>query len=117
MPHTGLIRVSCHGGLGASPRHRQLRILFESRARRHLRPDRLAALGVPDGPVRKELAEGNPVMLADGRTIYWHELARPFLFQAVSNEGETGKILILLNKSPCVSLFHRFQREALANFE
>jgi hypothetical protein len=74
-------------------------------------------LGVPDGPVRKELAEGNPVMLADGRTIYWHELARPFLFQAVSNEGETGKILILLNKSPCVSLFHRFQREALANFE
>jgi len=42
---------------------------FESRARRHLRPDRLAVLGVPDGPVRKELAEGKPVMLADGRTI------------------------------------------------
>jgi ribonuclease Z len=42
---------------------------FESRARRHLRPDRLAALGVPDGPVRKELAEGRPATLADGRTI------------------------------------------------
>src|ERR1700730_4200414 len=42
---------------------------FESRARRHLRPDRLAALGVPDGPVRKELAEGKPVMLADGRMM------------------------------------------------
>ncbi len=42
---------------------------FESPARRHLRPDRLAALGVPDGPVRKELAEGRPVTLADGRTI------------------------------------------------
>jgi ribonuclease Z len=42
---------------------------FESRARRHLRPDRLAALGVPDGPVRKELAEGKPATLADGRTI------------------------------------------------
>jgi ribonuclease Z len=27
------------------------------------------ALGVPDGPVRKELAEGRPVTLADGRTI------------------------------------------------
>jgi ribonuclease Z len=42
---------------------------FESQARRHLRPDRLQALGVPDGPVRKELAEAKPVTLADGRTI------------------------------------------------
>jgi ribonuclease Z len=42
---------------------------FESRARRHLRPERLAALGVPDGPVRKGLAEGRPVTLEDGRTI------------------------------------------------
>jgi ribonuclease Z len=42
---------------------------FESRARRHLVPDRLAALGVPDGPVRKGLAEGRPVTLEDGRTI------------------------------------------------
>jgi ribonuclease Z len=42
---------------------------FESQARRHLRPDRLAALGVPDGPVRKELAEGRPVTLADGRAV------------------------------------------------
>jgi ribonuclease Z len=42
---------------------------FESRPRRHLRPERLAALGVPDGPVRKELAEGRPVVLADGKAI------------------------------------------------
>ncbi len=42
---------------------------FEGRARRHLRPDRLAGLQVPDGPVRKELAEGRPVVLADGRSI------------------------------------------------
>jgi ribonuclease Z len=42
---------------------------FENRARRHLRADRLAALGVPDGPVRKELAEGKPVRLADGRVV------------------------------------------------
>ena len=42
---------------------------FASRARRHLRPDRLIALGVPDGPVRKELAEGRPATLADGRAI------------------------------------------------
>jgi ribonuclease Z len=42
---------------------------FESVVRRHLRPDRLSALGVPDGPLRKELAEGRPVTLPDGRTI------------------------------------------------
>ncbi|MCA6119280.1 ribonuclease Z [Bradyrhizobium sp. WSM 1738] len=42
---------------------------FESRVRRHLRTDRLVALGVPDGPVRKELAEGKPVTLPDGRII------------------------------------------------
>ncbi|WP_407154643.1 ribonuclease Z [Bradyrhizobium sp. STM 3557] len=42
---------------------------FESRIRRHLLPDRLVALGVPDGSVRKELAEGRPIKLADGRTI------------------------------------------------
>jgi ribonuclease Z len=42
---------------------------FEARARRHLQAHRLAALGVPDGPVRGELAEGRPVTLQDGRTI------------------------------------------------
>jgi ribonuclease Z len=42
---------------------------FVGRVRRHLLPDRLAALRVPDGPARKELAEGRPVKLGDGRTI------------------------------------------------
>jgi ribonuclease Z len=42
---------------------------FESQVRRHLLPDRLSALGVPDGPMRKDLAEGRPVVLADGRKI------------------------------------------------
>jgi ribonuclease Z len=42
---------------------------FESHARRHLQPDRLVALDVPDGPIRKSLARGKPVLLEDGRTI------------------------------------------------
>ncbi|SDT50393.1 ribonuclease Z [Bradyrhizobium canariense] len=42
---------------------------FESAERRHLQPDRLAALGVPDGPVRKSLAKGVAAVLGDGRTI------------------------------------------------
>jgi ribonuclease Z len=42
---------------------------FESRARRHLLPDRLSTLSVPDGPQRKDLAEGRAIVLSDGRTI------------------------------------------------
>ena len=50
---------------------------FESQARRHLMPERLAALGVPDGPVRKGLAEGQQVTLEDGRTIDPEDVLRP----------------------------------------
>ncbi|MCK1394135.1 ribonuclease Z [Bradyrhizobium sp. 1] len=42
--------------------------VFQSPARRHLLSDRLAALGVPDGPLRGELAQGRPVVIGD-RTI------------------------------------------------
>jgi ribonuclease Z len=42
---------------------------FETPARRHLLPDRLAALGVPDGPSRRELAEGRAAKTPDGRTV------------------------------------------------
>jgi ribonuclease Z len=50
---------------------------FESQVRRHLLPDRLAAFGVPDGPVRKDLAEGRPLVLADGRAIDPEDLLGP----------------------------------------
>ena len=50
---------------------------LESRARRHLLPDRLSALGVPDGPQRKDLAEGRAIALADGRTISPEDVLGP----------------------------------------
>ncbi len=53
-------------------RHRGTQSLgyrLEESARAPLLPDRLMALGVPDGPDRRELAEGRPVTLADGRLI------------------------------------------------
>ena len=43
--------------------------LFEEEARRPLLPDRLDALGVPEGPERAALARGDPVVLADGRHV------------------------------------------------
>ena len=60
---------------------------FESPPRRHLRPDRLAALGVPDAAVRGELAQGKPVTLADGRTISPDQVLGP---------PEGGKKLVVI---------------------
>ncbi|WP_439374931.1 ribonuclease Z [Bradyrhizobium sp. DASA03120] len=42
--------------------------VFKSPARRHLQSDRLAAFGVPDGPLRGELAAGRSIVI-DGRAI------------------------------------------------
>jgi ribonuclease Z len=42
---------------------------FEEEVRASLLPERLAALGVPDGPLRRELAEGRAVTVADGRSV------------------------------------------------
>jgi ribonuclease Z len=42
---------------------------FAEETRVPLLPERLAELAVPDGPDRRELAEGRPVTLADGRAV------------------------------------------------
>ncbi|MER8488358.1 ribonuclease Z [Mesorhizobium australicum] len=61
--------------------------VFETPARRHLRSERLVALGVPDGPIRKDLAEGRTISLPDGRTI------AP---EAVLGTPEAGKKLVIV---------------------
>jgi ribonuclease Z len=49
---------------------------FRSPAHRHLERERLAELGVPDGPMRGELAAGRPVVIA-GRTINPEDVLGP----------------------------------------
>ena len=39
------------------------------------------------------------------------------LFQTVSNQGETDKLLITMMKLPSVSLFHRFGERCPRNFK
>src|SRR5207302_6931033 len=46
-----------------------LGFLFEEEARSSLLPERLDALGVPEGPERAALAHGRSIVLADGRHI------------------------------------------------
>ena len=50
--------------------------VFRSPARRHLLSDRLATLGVPDGPLRGELAQGRSVVIS-GRAIDPEEVLGP----------------------------------------
>jgi len=73
---------------------------FEAPARRHLLPELLMELGVPDGPARGELAQGRPVTLQDGRTVDPEDVLGPtargsklvIIGDAETTEGLSGHI-------------------------
>jgi ribonuclease Z len=50
---------------------------FEEKARRPFLPERAEALGVPVGPIRRDLVAGKPIRLPDGRTIMPDEVLGP----------------------------------------
>jgi ribonuclease Z len=51
--------------------------LFEEKPRRPFLAEKADALGVPFGPVRRDLVGGQAITLADGRTIYPEEVLGP----------------------------------------
>ncbi|MBN1878314.1 MAG: ribonuclease Z [Anaerolineae bacterium] len=51
--------------------------LFREKPRRPFLPEKAAALGVPAGPVRRDLVNGMSVTLADGRVIHPDEVLGP----------------------------------------
>ena len=63
--------MSCSGcGVsGGASAHRGVRLQLEEKPRRPFLPERAEALGVPAGPIRRDLVNGRAVTLADGRTI------------------------------------------------
>jgi ribonuclease Z len=76
--------------------------LFEEDARRALLPERLDALGVPEGPERAALARGRPVVLADGRSV------TPEMVQGPSVAGT--KLAIVGDAEEVVSLVEPVRR-------
>ncbi|RWD31628.1 MAG: hypothetical protein EOS22_04190 [Mesorhizobium sp.] len=68
--------------------------VLETPPRRHLRADYLAALGVPDGPIRKELVEGRSITLADGRTVASEDALGPL---------EGGKKLVIIGDTESIN--------------
>src|SRR5271166_5471276 len=76
--------------------------LFEEETRRALLPDRLDALGVPEGPERAALARGNSVVRADGRPV------TPEMVQGPSVAG--AKLAIVGDAEEVASLIEPVRR-------
>jgi ribonuclease Z len=69
---------------------------FEERTRRPFDNAKAQALGVPNGPARRDLVQGKPITLADGRTIQpddvLGEAQRGAKFCFVGDVGRTGPL-------------------------
>ena len=82
-------------------RHRGTQSLgyrFDAMPRRHLRADRLTALGVPSGPLRARLAAGEAVMLPDGRHVEPESvLGPPAAGISLAVVGDAGEVESLVS--------------------
>lgn len=71
--------------------------LFEERSRRAFIPAKAEAMGVPSGPIRRELVAGNAVTLPDGRRIDPDDVLGPLTagtrMAHVGDAGETSELI------------------------
>ncbi|HWR65089.1 MAG TPA: ribonuclease Z [Bellilinea sp.] len=71
--------------------------LFEEIGRRPFIPDKAEALGIPIGPLRRDLVNGNSVQLPDGRTIEPDSVLGEFRpgtrLAVVGDTGDTANLL------------------------
>ena len=66
---------------------------FEEKSRRPFLPDRAEALGVPFGPIRRDLVAGRPVTLPDGRVVGPDDvLGAPVTGARVVFVGDAGRV-------------------------
>ncbi len=73
--------------------------LFREKPRRPFLPDKAAALGVPQGPVRRELVNGRSITLADGRVIHPDDVLgaeRPGV--AIAFTGDVARVDTLVDE-------------------
>lgn len=71
--------------------------LFEEKTRRPFLPEKAEALGIPPGPIRRELVQGRAITLEDGRQVKPDEVLGPpepgARYAHVGDAGRTGDIL------------------------
>jgi len=66
---------------------------FDERSHRPFLPDKAEALGVPPGPIRRDLVEGKTVTLADGRKVGPEDVLGPLKpGLRLVHIGDTGRI-------------------------
>ena len=66
--------------------------LFEEKTRRPFLPEQAEVLSVPQGPLRRDLVAGKPVVLADGRTIQPEQVLGPArLGTRLVHVGDVGR--------------------------
>ena len=70
---------------------------FEEKSRRPFLAEKAEALGIPAGPIRRELVQGRSVSLPNGRTVHPDEVMGPEVAGAklvhVGDCGETGNLV------------------------
>lgn len=71
--------------------------LFEEKSRRAFLPEKAESLDIPPGPVRRDLVDGKPITLPDGRTIQPDEVLGPLMVGTrlahVGDAGETKSLV------------------------
>lgn len=71
--------------------------LFEEKGRRPFLPEKAAELGIPPGPLRRDLVEGKSVTLASGRTVHPEEVLGDFKpgtrLAVIGDTGETDSLV------------------------
>jgi ribonuclease Z len=71
--------------------------LFEEHSRRAFLPDKAEALGIPSGPVRRELSAGKSVKLPDGRIVQPEDVLGPLTpgtrLAHVGDAGDTTNLV------------------------
>lgn len=73
---------------------------FEERSRRPFLPEKAEALGVPAGPIRRDLVEGKTITLPDGRKVGPEDVLGPVKpGLRLAHIGDTGRIDDLVD--PC----------------
>lgn len=75
--------------------------LFEEKGRRPFIPEKAEALGIPNGPLRRELVEGRQVKLPDGREISPESVLGEFRpgtrLAVIGDTGDTNNLLTIVN--------------------
>jgi ribonuclease Z len=89
--------------------------LFEEKSRRPFLPDKAEELGLPPGPWRRELVEGKPVVLPDGRTIQPEEVLgdlRPGVRLAyVGDVGDTSNLVEVVREVDALVIESTYMEE------